>query len=71
MRRTVITWLSVAVGIALMAASYFLLAAPWGAESVDNSNPRLDFAPLLFVLGVMLVFGAALLYELLPDRRRE
>jgi hypothetical protein len=57
-------------GLALMSVSYFLLAAPWGAGGVRNSEPRLQFAPAIFVLGVMLVFGAALLYELLPDRRK-
>lgn len=67
MRRTW-TLLSVAIGLTLMIVSYFGLAAPWGADTVANSNPRVEFAPLLFVLGVMAVFGAALVYELLPDR---
>ncbi|OFW67067.1 MAG: hypothetical protein A2Z12_04045 [Actinobacteria bacterium RBG_16_68_21] len=56
------------VGIALMVISYFGLAAPWGADSVANSDPRLQFAPLLFVLGVMMAFGSALVYEMLPDK---
>ncbi len=55
-------------GLVLMILSYFFLAAPWGAETVANSNPRVPFAPGLFVLGVMLVFGSAVVYELLPDR---
>ncbi len=55
-------------GIALMVISYFGLTAPWGAESVANSEPRLQFAPLVFVLGVMMAFGSALVYEMLPDR---
>ena len=58
----------IVLGIALMAVSYLGLTAPWGAESVSNSDPRLPFAPLVFVVGVMLVFGSALVYELLPDR---
>ena len=56
-------------GIALMFAGYFL-AAPWGASSVDNSNPSLPFSPLVFVIGVVMVFAAAVVYEILPDRRR-
>ncbi|MEX1207477.1 MAG: hypothetical protein WEE36_02575 [Acidimicrobiia bacterium] len=58
----------IVVGIALMAISYFVLSAPWGVESVANSNPRMQFAPLVFVVGVMMTFGSALVYEMLPDR---
>jgi hypothetical protein len=31
------------------------------------SNPRVPFAAGIFVLGVMLVFVAAVVYELLPE----
>ncbi len=66
------TWLVVAmvvVGFALQIVSYFFLAAPLGLPtSPAYSNPRLPFAPALFILGVMLVFLAAVVYELLPDR---
>lgn len=58
----------IVVGIALMVISYFGLTAPWGAGSVANSNPRMQFAPLVFVVGVMMAFGSALVYEMLPDR---
>ena len=58
----------IVLGIALMAVSYLGLTAPWGAESVSNSDPRVPFAPLVFVVGVMLIFGSALVYEMLPDR---
>lgn len=67
MRRALTIGMIVA-GIALMAISYLGLTAPWGAERVANSNPRMPFAPLVFVLGVMLAFGSALVYEILPDR---
>ncbi len=63
MRRTWTLTLIVS-GLALMAISYFGLAAPWGADSVANSNPRMPFAPLVFVVGVMLLFGSAIVYEL-------
>jgi drug/metabolite transporter (DMT)-like permease len=67
MRRALTIGMVVA-GVALMVISYFGLTAPWGAESVANSDPRLPFAPLLFVIGVMMAFGSALVYEMLPDR---
>jgi ABC-type antimicrobial peptide transport system permease subunit len=69
MRRTT-TLLMILGGIVLMVVSFFLLAAPWGATTVENSNPRMQFAPALFVLGVLLVFLSAVVYELLPDRRK-
>lgn len=56
-------------GFALQAITYLFLATPIGKPSdVSFSNPRVPFAPVLFILGVVLVFFAALVYELLPDR---
>ncbi|MBI2568644.1 MAG: hypothetical protein HYV63_16605 [Candidatus Schekmanbacteria bacterium] len=56
-------------GFFLQALSYFFLAAPLGIPTgVEYSNPRLPFAPAIFIAGVMLVFIAAIVYELLPDR---
>ena len=55
-------------GLAL-AVIGFLLSAPIGpTTSPVISNPRLPFAPTLFVLGVMLVFSSAVVYELFPDK---
>lgn len=34
------------------------------------SDPRLEWSPSLFVVGVMLVFIAAIVYEVIPDRKR-
>jgi len=48
----------------------FLTAAPWGSSSVADSNPAFLGAPLLFVLGIVSVVAAAVLYEVLPDKRR-
>jgi uncharacterized BrkB/YihY/UPF0761 family membrane protein len=56
-------------GIVLMVLGYSL-SAPWGATGVADSNPSIDFAPTIFVLGVIMTFSAALVYELLPDRKR-
>ena len=71
--RTGLMLLLVLGGFALQGASYFLLAAPWGfpPSSVEYSNPRVPFAPLFFILGVVLVFLGAVVYELFPERRRE
>jgi molybdopterin-containing oxidoreductase family membrane subunit len=68
-RRRVLVGLLVASGFALQAVSYLFLAAPLGTPtSVEFSEPRLPFAPALFILGVLLVFLAAVAYEVLPDR---
>lgn len=59
-------------GFALQAVAYFALAAPLGKPTnVSYSEPRLPFAPLLFIIGVCMVFSSALVYELLPDRRKD
>jgi hypothetical protein len=68
MRRTV-TLSLVVVGLALMLVG-FLTAAPWGSSAVEDSNPVVVGAPLLFVLGIVSVVAAAVLYEVLPDKRR-
>lgn len=67
--RTLIVYIMVLGGFALQASAYFFWAAPLGrATSEAFSNPRLPYAPLIFILGVMIVFLAAVVYELLPDR---
>ena len=68
MRRKPITLMFLIVGVVLAIVSYFFLSAPWGNESVSNSNPRMQFGPALLVLGVIMAFGSAIIYELLPDR---
>lgn len=66
--RKAVTWLLILGGLALMAVSYFLLAAPWGNSAVEHSNPRVQFGATLFVLGVVSVFFSAVVYEVLPKR---
>lgn len=67
--RTTLAILMVFAGFALQAVSYFLLAAPWGTPTGPVfSNPRVPFAPAVFILGVVMVFMAAVVYELLPER---
>ncbi|MCJ2520215.1 MAG: hypothetical protein LN412_04615 [Candidatus Thermoplasmatota archaeon] len=61
----------VALGMVLMAVSFFLLGAPIGfpPSGVEHSNPRVPFAPAFFILGVIIVFLAPVLYELYPGER--
>ncbi len=67
MRRALTVGL-IALGFVLMIVGYFA-SAPWGAESVSNSDPGFAFAPAVFVLGVIVAFSSALVYELYDDRR--
>ena len=67
--RTATTIIMVIVGFVLQIASYFSFSAPLGRSTSEFfSNPRVPFAPLIFIVGIMLVFLAAVVYELLPDR---
>jgi hypothetical protein len=48
------------------------LAAPLGIPTNETfSNPRVEYAPTLFIIGVLLVFSAAVVYELLPEKESE
>ena len=70
--RLLITVLMIILGFALQFVSYFYLAAPLGIPmSPIHSEPRVPYASLLFVLGVMLVFLAAVVYEVLPEGEPE
>ena len=66
MRKTMF-WLTLLTGLALAIVG-FVLAAPIGPV-VDPaiSNPGLPFAPTIVVLGILLLFSSALVYELMPD----
>ena len=68
MRRTMTVGLIV-LGFALMVIGYFA-SAPWGSSSVADADPAFTGAPLLFLLGIVAIVVAAVLYEVLPDRRR-
>ena len=68
--RRVVTWVMILLGFGLQALAYLALAAPIGRPTdVSFSEPRMPFAPLLFIIGVGMVFASAIVYELLPDRR--
>ncbi len=69
MRKTMF-WLTLLVGLALAIVGFFL-AAPIGPTiSSVISEPRLPFAPTIFLVGVILLFGSAVVYELIPDKSR-
>ncbi len=58
-------------GVVLAAVSYLWLAAPLGQPASEvYSNPRVLGAPTLFIVGIMVIFLAAVAYELWPDRAR-
>lgn len=67
--RKIITSLMVILGFALQVVSFFYLSAPLGPITSEvSSNPRIPFAPVIFIIGVGSVFLAAVVFELLPDR---
>ncbi len=55
-------------GLIIMAGSYLYLAAPWGFPPSAEffSNPVVPFAPGIFVIGVLILFLSAVVYELVP-----
>lgn len=71
--RNIVSAVIVVAGLTLAFVAYFVLAAPWGfpPDSVAHSNPRVPFAPTIFIVGVMLVLIAAIVYELWPGNGRQ
>ena len=71
MMRKVVTAVMVIIGFVIQFVSYFYLAAPLGSYSSEvYSNPRLPFAPTLFIIGVGIVFLAAVVYEIFPENNK-
>lgn len=69
--RGLVALLILVAGVALAVVSYFLLAAPLGPPiGPEYSTSRMLGAPAIFILGIMLVFLSAVVYELLPERAR-
>ena len=48
-----------------MVVAGFLISARYGTEAY--LDPILPFSPVLFIAGVVLMFGSAVVYELIPD----
>ena len=65
--RRILTVLLVVSGLVLMVVSYFS-SAPWGANTVADSDPAFVGAPTLFIIGIVSILAAALVYDLLPSR---
>lgn len=68
-RRGLITIGMILAGLILMVGSYFYGAAPWCADAVECSNPRLPWSPAIFVLGVILAFTSAIYYDVAKDKK--
>ncbi|HTF89550.1 MAG TPA: NrfD/PsrC family molybdoenzyme membrane anchor subunit [Planctomycetota bacterium] len=62
--RLFLTGATLCAGLAL-AVTGFLLSARFGTERWQD--PLVPFSPILFISGMVLIFGSALVYELLPD----
>ena len=67
--RTIVVFTWLAVGFLLQVGAYFGLAARLGIpQSPVYSSPRVPFAGLVFIVGVVMVFLSAVIYELLLER---
>ena len=62
--RKKITSLFLVVGISLAAVSFFLAIPP----SSIGSSPKMPFASVTFILGVIMSFLSAVVYELTPGK---
>ena len=67
-RRGVVTIIMILVGVGLMVWSYLFAAAPFCADELRCSSPRVEWSPGLFVLGVVIAFSSAIYYEVAKDR---
>jgi prepilin signal peptidase PulO-like enzyme (type II secretory pathway) len=65
MRRRRMLVLTLAAGVILTAVGFFLTG--------PKSGPQMPFAPLLFIVGLVLLFGSAVVFELTgePEARAE
>ncbi|MFQ5907383.1 MAG: hypothetical protein ACE5JE_00945 [Thermoplasmata archaeon] len=66
--RRLITAALLVIGAVLMVSSYFVLAAPWGfpPTSAAFSDPAVPFAAGFFIIGFLLLFLSAVVYEVAP-----
>ncbi len=68
-RRGVVTIGIVLVGLVLMVGAYFFGAAPWCASGIECSNPRLEWSPAIFILGVIVAFSSAIYYAVAKEKQ--
>lgn len=55
------------VGLVLSFLGFFLAAPIGSPDGPSISNPRMEFAPLLFVVGIVITFSSAVVYDLVRD----
>ncbi len=67
MRKTMF-WLTLLTGLTLAIIGFVLAAPIVPVVDINISRPGIPFAPTIVVLGILLLFGSALVYELLPDK---
>jgi hypothetical protein len=59
-------------GTTLAVVAYFGMGAPIGTPTDESfSNPRVPFAATFFVAGVSLALVSLVLYEVLPEQRKQ
>lgn len=58
--------ITLVIGLALAVAGFFLSAPIGPTVSPVYSNPRMPFAPLVFTIGIIVVFLSPVVYELIP-----
>jgi hypothetical protein len=70
--RLLIAGAAFAAGTALAVVAYFGMGAPIGTPVSESfSNPRVPFAATFFVAGVSLALVSLVLYEVLPEQRKQ
>lgn len=68
MRKRMFT-LTLLVGITLAVVGFFLTAPLGPTADPMYSEPRVQFAPLMFVAGIITTILSPVVYELFPDKR--
>lgn len=64
--RLVLTFVVLAVGVGIATAGF---AISNRAGTRDFMDPIVPFSPVIFIVGLMMIFGSAVVYELLPSRK--
>lgn len=61
----------VVLGLALVIIAFFFFGAPWGMPPMgpEYSNPRVPFSPIFVIMGLLLAFLAAVVYEVMPEKK--
>jgi len=67
LRRTIITWLWGLTSVGLIVVG---LLDSFRLFSHGELDPRIPFSPAIFATGVIMLFSSAIVYEVLPERRR-